>query len=83
MVNSNKRCFRIKMSVTRAKTIRSVVEHLKPANNRYKNPFGTEIALFRTSERGMARLAVSGETPGFLGEMGRIRGQIGSSNAQI
>ena len=27
----------------------SVVEHLLPEKNRYKNPFGTEIALLRTS----------------------------------
>jgi hypothetical protein len=26
--------------------IPSVIEHLKPSNNVYKNPFGTEIALF-------------------------------------
>ncbi len=56
----------------------SVVEHLKPANNRYKNSFGTEIALFRTSEGGTARMAVSWDTPGAGGEMGRIRGQRGS-----
>jgi hypothetical protein len=31
----------------------SVVEHLQPASNPYKNPFGTEIALFRTSEGGI------------------------------
>ena len=56
----------------------SVIEHLQPANNRYKNPFGTEIALFRTSEGGMSRMAVSWDTPGSGGEMGRIRGQKGS-----
>jgi len=58
----------------------SVVEHLKPANNRYKNPFGTEAALFRTSEGGTSRMVVSWDTPGFGGEMGRIRGQRGSFN---
>jgi predicted dehydrogenase len=58
--------------------IPSVIEWLKPANNRYKNPFGTEIALFRTSAGGMARMAVSWDTPGYGGEMGRIRGQKGS-----
>ncbi|MBN2580775.1 MAG: Gfo/Idh/MocA family oxidoreductase [Pirellulales bacterium] len=58
--------------------IPSIVEHLQPANNVYKNPFGTEIALFRTSEGGMARMAVSWDTPGFEGEMGRLRGQRGS-----
>jgi predicted dehydrogenase len=56
----------------------SVVEHLKPSNNVYKNPFGTEIAMFRTSEGGSARMAVSWDTPGVGGEMGRVRGQRGS-----
>jgi predicted dehydrogenase len=51
---------------------------LQEANNRYKNPFGTEIALFRTSEGGMARMAVSWDSPGYGGEMGRARGQKGS-----
>lgn len=46
--------------------------------NAYKNSFGTEIALFRTSEGGMSRMAVSWDTPGHHGEMGRIRGQKGS-----
>jgi len=56
----------------------SKVEHLRPENNRYKNAFGTEIALFRTTEGGSARMAVSWDTPGFSGEMGRIRGQRGT-----
>jgi len=58
----------------------SRIGHLLPANNPYKNPFGTEIALFRTSEGGMARMGVSWDTPGYGGEMGRIRGQKGSYN---
>jgi len=58
--------------------IPSKVEHLQRSNNRYKNAFGTEIALFRTSEGGSARMAVSWDTPGFSGEMGRIRGQRGT-----
>ncbi len=56
----------------------SRIEHLQPGNNRYKNAFGTEIALFRTSEGGTARMAVSWDTPGAGGEMGRVRGQRGS-----
>jgi len=56
----------------------SVIEHLKPGNNRYGNPFGTEVALFRTSEGGTARMAVSWDTPGYHGEIGRVRGQKGS-----
>jgi predicted dehydrogenase len=55
----------------------SLVEALQPGNNAYKNPFGTEVALLRTSEGGMARMAVSWDTfvPG--GEMGRVYGQRG------
>lgn len=56
----------------------SVIDHLRPENNRYKNPFGTEIALFRASERGMSRMAVSWDTPGDGGERGRVRGQRGT-----
>jgi predicted dehydrogenase len=56
----------------------STVDHLKAANNRYQNPFGTEIALFRTSEGGMARMAVSWDTPGAGGEQGRIRTEKGT-----
>ena len=58
--------------------IPSIIKALRPENNRYQNPFGTEIALFRTSEGGMARMAVSWDTPGYGGEMGRIRGQKGT-----
>jgi predicted dehydrogenase len=56
----------------------SLLKHLQPPNNRYRNPFGTEIALFRTSEGGTARMAVSWDTPGDGGERGRVRGQRGS-----
>lgn len=56
----------------------SLQERYKPGSNRYDNPFGTEIALFRTSEGGMARMGVSWDTPGFGGEVGRCRGQLGS-----
>jgi predicted dehydrogenase len=55
--------------------IASTIDHLTPGRNVYKNPFGTEIALFRTSEGGTARMAVSWDTPGAEGEMGRVRGQ--------
>jgi predicted dehydrogenase len=56
----------------------SLTPWLQAENNRYKNPFGTEIATFRTSEGGMSRMAVSWDTPGYSGEMGRVRGQKGS-----
>jgi predicted dehydrogenase len=55
----------------------SVIKELQPANNRYQNPFGTEIALLRTSEGGMARVGISWDTfvPG--SETGRVYGQRG------
>jgi len=55
----------------------SIIKELQPSNNRYKNPFGTEIALLRTSEGGMARMAISWDTfvPG--SETGRVYGQRG------
>lgn len=62
--------------------IRSKIKHLQPENNSYKNPFGTEIALFRTSEGGTARMAVSWDTPGDSGEKGRVRGARGSFYGQ-
>lgn len=63
--------------------IPSAMKHLKPENNAYKNPFGTEIALLRTSDGGTARMAVSWDTPGYEGEMGRVRGQRGSMTGLI
>ena len=56
----------------------SISELLQPQNNRYKNGFGTEVALLRTSDGGTARMAVSWDTPGDGGERGRIRGQRGT-----
>ena len=56
----------------------SIINHLKPENNIYRNPFGTEIAQFRTSEDGVSRMGVTWDTPGDEGERGRIRGQRGS-----
>jgi predicted dehydrogenase len=55
----------------------SIIKELQPANNRYQNPFGTEIALLRTSEGGMARMGMSWDTfvPGI--ESGRVYGQRG------
>jgi predicted dehydrogenase len=73
------------MGVTRGRFVEvscfgmpSRLSHLQPANNVYRNPFGTETALFKTSEGGMSRMSVSWDTPGFGGEMGRVRGEKGS-----
>jgi predicted dehydrogenase len=61
----------------------SKLDYLHPSKNRYKNPFGTEIALFRTSEGGMSRMGVSWDTPGHGGEMGRVRGEKGSYSGKF
>jgi predicted dehydrogenase len=55
----------------------SVIARYQAANNRYKNPFGTEVALYRTSEGGMSRMTMSWDTyvPGE--ESGRVYGQRG------
>lgn len=50
----------------------------QPGKNAYSNLFATEIALFRTSEGGMARMIKSGDIPGASGEKGRVYGQKGS-----
>ncbi len=55
----------------------SLLADNQPGRNRYNNPFATEIALFRTSEGGMARMAVSWDMPGAHGEKGRVYGQKG------
>jgi len=56
----------------------SIVKQFQANNNVYKNPFGTEVALFKTSEGGMSRMTVSWDTPGFGAESGRIRGEKGA-----
>lgn len=56
----------------------STLPVFQPKSNKYVNPFGTEVGLFRTSEGGMARMAVSWDTPGPEVEVGRVRGQLGS-----
>lgn len=55
--------------------VRSIVPHLRAENNEYKNPFGSEIALMRTSEGGTSRMAVCWDLPAAGGEQGRVYGQ--------
>lgn len=62
--------------------IPSLLPDNQPGKNRYNNPFASEIALFRTSEGGMARMAVSWDMPGAGGEKGRVYGQKGSFEAR-
>jgi predicted dehydrogenase len=51
---------------------------LVDGKNAYNNPFGTEVALFRTSGGGMSRMLMSKDSPGYHGEVGRVRGEKGS-----
>lgn len=53
----------------------SIVPHLQAENNAYQNPFGSEVALFRTSEGGMSRMAVTWDIMNGGGERGRVYGQ--------
>lgn len=59
------------------KAMPSLVGKFQPGANKYDNPFGTEIALLRTSEGGMSRMGISWDTwvPG--SETGRVYGQRG------
>jgi len=43
--------------------------------NQWKNPFGTEVGMFKTSESGISRMAVSWDMKNAHGEMGRVYGQ--------
>jgi len=61
----------------------SIVGHLQADANPYKNPFGTEIALFKTSEGGMSRMAVSWDMPGAHGEKGRVYGQMKGDTPKV
>lgn len=47
----------------------------KEPANQYKNPFGTEIALLKTSEGGMSRMGVSWDMKDAHGEQGRVYGE--------
>lgn len=53
----------------------SILAHLRPENNLYRNPFGTEVALYRTRDGGLARMAVSWDMATTEVEQGRIYGQ--------
>jgi predicted dehydrogenase len=56
----------------------SEMERYQKGNNRYKNPFATEIAFYRTSDGGMSRQSRSSDTPGYHAETGRLRGLRGT-----
>lgn len=48
--------------------------------NQYDNRFGTEVALFKTSEGGMSRMAISWDAKNAHGEQGRVYGQKPHNN---
>ena len=58
----------------------SAMERYHEGNNRYNNPFATEISFYRTSEGGMARMGRSADTPGhgYGSETGRVKGARGT-----
>ena len=53
----------------------SLYSEFQAENNGHKNPFGTEVALLKTSEGGMSRMAVSWDMKNAHGEKGRVYGQ--------
>jgi predicted dehydrogenase len=53
----------------------SVDPVFKDGKNQYRNPFGTEVALLKTSEGGMSRMAVSWDMKNAHGEQGRVYGE--------
>lgn len=60
--------------------IPSAMERYQQGQNTYGNPYATEIAFYRTSEGGMARMGRSADTrgEGYGTETGRVRGTKGS-----
>ena len=58
----------------------SLYPEFKEGANAHKNRFGTEVALLRTSEGGMSRMAMSWDMKNAHGEQGRVYGQKPHNN---
>ncbi len=58
----------------------SLYPEYKDGANAHRNRFGTEVALFRTSEGGMSRMAMSWDMKNAHGEQGRVYGQKPHNN---
>ncbi len=56
---------------------RGGIKEFQADANPYKNPFDSEIALFRTSEGGASRMSVCCGMRGSHGEYGHVRGERG------
>jgi len=54
---------------------KGLYKYFRPDDNLHKNPFGTEVALFKTKQGGMARMAVSWDMKDAHGEKGRVYGE--------
>ena len=59
---------------------RGSLPQFQPENNRFKNPFDSETAMFRTSEGGASRMNTCWGIVGAHGEVGRVFGEKGSMN---
>jgi predicted dehydrogenase len=53
----------------------SLYAEFQKENNSYQNPFGTEVAMYRTSEGGVSRMVVAWDMKNAHGEKGRVYGQ--------
>lgn len=51
---------------------------VQPGVNKFDNTFGTETALYRTSDGGAFRALCCWQSPGYEGVKGRFRGDLGS-----
>jgi predicted dehydrogenase len=58
----------------------SRLEHFQKGGNVYGNQFGTETAMYRTADGGIARMIVSWDTKGPEIETGRVRGENNSTD---
>ena len=56
----------------------SHLAYLKEGKNKYKNRFGTEVAIFKTADGAISRMMYTNDTQGPFAEEGRIRGELGS-----
>lgn len=58
----------------------SLYPEYKDGNNQHKNPFGTEIAMLKTSEGGISRMGGSWDMKNAHGEKGRVYGEKPHNN---
>ncbi len=56
----------------------SHLPYLKDGKNKYKNRFGTEVAIFKTADGAISRMMYTNDTQGPFAEEGRLRGELGS-----